>query len=118
MWFEVVDADVGVVKLWFGAIGTKRNRVLQPLRIVALGKIAAGMGPPGLLARQRGIGDGLRHLEHEIQLERGRQLPVAGAGPVLRLLFLRTVPAGAPMPHPLLRDPPAAARAPPPLRSL
>src|SRR5260370_4032243 len=103
MWFEVVDADVGVVKLWFGAIGTKRNRVLQPLRIIALGKIAAGMGPTGILARQRRIGDGLRHLEHEIELERGRQLGVEGAARVLDLDLLETVAEGSQWPGQLLK---------------
>src|SRR5260370_30178660 len=96
------DVAVGALNPGFVASGRKGNRVLQSLRIIALGEIAAGMGPPGPPARQRGIGDGLRHLEHEIELERGRQLRVEGAARVLDLDLLETVAEGSQLPGQLL----------------
>src|SRR5260370_34327153 len=60
------------------------------------------MGPAGLLARQRGRGDRLSHLEHEIELERGRQLGVEGAARVLDLDLLETIAEGSQLPGQLL----------------
>ncbi len=65
--------------------------MLQPILIVPLGEVAAGVRPTGLLPGQGPSDDHLRHVEHEAQLERLDEVRVVDLALVVQLDFLITL---------------------------
>src|SRR5581483_10741830 len=76
---EVRDAHVSILEPGQDLVCSESDRVLQVLLVIPLREVAPRMRATRLLAGQRGRCDRLRHLEHEVELERGAQVRVEGA---------------------------------------
>src|SRR6266581_4296278 len=74
LWLEVRDANVSVLEARRELVGLERHGVLQVLLVVAFREVSARVRPARFLAGQRRVRDGVGDLEHEVELERGRQL--------------------------------------------
>src|SRR5207247_7060004 len=69
------------------------ERVFQVVRIVPLRKVGAAVRAPGLAAIPRAVRDRQRNVEHEVQLEDGRQFRIKDA------ILVREPHRGESVPH-------------------
>src|SRR5216683_143076 len=75
--------DRQIIDPWRAFASARNERVSEVFNVVALGEIAALMGPARLLAIERAMHDGFSNVEHKAQFERCGELRVEATSVVV-----------------------------------